>query len=109
MEDALASGAIGIEIKLSGKVPSARGRSWRVYAGYIKKCGDVAVEQVRKAYCTAKLKSGIIGIKVSIMPPGIVLPDSVEVLEEKIVVSEAVDEKEGTEKDVEGGSGVKAA
>lgn len=100
MENALSSGAIGIEIKLSGKVPSSRARSWRVYAGYIKKCGDVAVEKVRRAYVSAKLKSGIIGIKVSIMPPGIVLPDHVEVLKEKIEVIEettGIDETTGKE------------
>ncbi len=97
MEDALNSGAIGIEIRLSGKIPSSRARSWRVYGGYIKKCGDVAVEQVKKSYWTAKLKSGVIGIKVSIMPPGIVLPDHIEILPEKVIVSEEVkDEEKGT-------------
>ncbi len=98
MEDALNSGAIGVEIKLSGKIPSKRARSWRVYGGYIKKCGDIAVEQVRKAYSTAKLKPGIIGIQVSIMPPGIVLPDDIELLKEKVDVSEEAkeDEKKGT-------------
>lgn len=102
MEDAINAGAMGIEIKLSGKVPSARARSWRVYAGYLKKCGDIAVEQVRKAYGTAKLKSGVIGIKVAIMPPGVVLPDHIGILKEKIEVIEEVkgekeqkDEKEG--------------
>ncbi len=96
MEDALNSGAKGIEIRLSGKIPSSRARSWRVYGGYIKKCGDVAVEQVRKAYGIGKLKSGVIGIKVSIMPPGIVLPDHVEILNEPIIITEEIkDEKKG--------------
>ncbi|MBI4439110.1 30S ribosomal protein S3 [Candidatus Woesearchaeota archaeon] len=81
MEDAINAGAVGVEIRLSGKVPSARARSWRVYSGYIKKCGDVAVEKVRRSYFVAKLKSGVIGIKVSIMPPGVVLPDSIRILE----------------------------
>ncbi len=108
MEDALNSGAIGIEIKLSGKIPSARARSWRVYGGYIKKCGEIATEQVRKAYATAKLKSGIIGIKVSIMPPGIVLPDHIEILKEKtIVIEEEKNEEKGTEPDASRGAGDK--
>ncbi|MBI2574640.1 30S ribosomal protein S3 [Candidatus Woesearchaeota archaeon] len=98
LEDALNAGAIGVEIKLGGKIPSKRARSWRVYGGYIKKCGDIAVEQVRKAYGTAKLKPGTIGIKVSIMPPGIALPDNIELLKEPIAVSEEAkeDEKQGT-------------
>ncbi len=97
MEDALNTGAIGVEIRLSGKIPSKRARRWRVYGGYLKKCGDIAVEQVRKAYGTARLKPGIIGIKVSIMPPGIALPDKIELLKEKTEVSEEAkeDEKQG--------------
>ncbi len=90
LDTALNSGALGIEIKVSGKVPSQRARSWRVYGGYLKKCGDIAVEHVRKSYGTAKLKSGVIGIKVSIMPSGIRLPDHVEILPEKVEVIEEI-------------------
>lgn len=83
MEDVLNSGALGVEIILSGKVPSARARSWRVFGGYLKKSGDIAHTIVRKSKKTALLKSGIIGIRVSLMPPGQRLPDTVELLEEK--------------------------
>jgi ribosomal protein S3 len=34
---------------------------------------------VRIAHCVAQLKSGIIGIKVKIMPPDVVIPDKVTV------------------------------
>ena len=37
------AGALGVEIIISGKVPSARAKSWRFYTGYLKKCGDVAL------------------------------------------------------------------
>jgi len=83
MEDTMASGALGIEIVLSGKVPSARARSWRVFSGYLKKCGDIALTQVKRAYMIAKLKSGVIGIKVSIVPPDISLPDSLKIKKEE--------------------------
>lgn len=63
MEDTMNSGAMGIEIVLSGKVPSARAKSWRVYSGHLKKSGDVAKALVRKAIAQAKLKSGVIGGK----------------------------------------------
>ncbi len=86
MEDTMRAGALGIEIVLSGKVPSARAKSWRVFSGYLKKCGDIALTGVRRAKAQAKLKTGIIGIKVSIVPPDLKLPDKVSV---KDVVEQA--------------------
>jgi len=82
MQDVLGAGALGVEVVISGKVPSARAKSWRFNQGYLKKCGDIAVTKVLKAYATAKLKSGVIGIKVRIMPPDIVLPDKLTIVEE---------------------------
>ncbi|TAL58196.1 MAG: 30S ribosomal protein S3 [Nanoarchaeota archaeon] len=79
MEDTLASGALGVEILLSGKVPSARAKSWRIFGGYMKKCGDIAQSQVKKAQAMALLKSGIIGIKVMIMTSDVKMPDDISV------------------------------
>jgi len=78
LEDIMNAGAIGAEIVVSGKVPSARAKSWRVIAGHMKKCGDIALTRVRKAKASAQLKSGTLGIKVSIMPPGTMLTDHIE-------------------------------
>ncbi len=72
------SGALGAEIIISGKVPSARARSWRFSAGYMKKSGDVSENYVKRTCCTARLKSGIIGVKVSIMLPDTPMPDRIE-------------------------------
>ena len=36
------SGALGAELRLSGKLPSDRARSWRFAFGYLKKTGDAA-------------------------------------------------------------------
>ncbi len=94
MENVINSGALGIEIVLSGKIPSARAKSWRFYQGYLKKCGDIAMHGVRKAHTAALLKSGIVGIKVSIMPPDLKLPDNVEILDEPRQVIEEITEKE---------------
>ena len=91
MADALNSGAKGVEIIISGKIPSARARSWRFYQGYIKKCGNAATELVDTAYEIAKLKSGIVGIKVSIMPPNVRLPDHVEMVPAAVEESEDLD------------------
>ncbi len=82
MENVMKSGALGIELLISGKIPGARAKSWRFYQGYLKKCGEIATSGVLKAKTAALLKTGIIGVQVSIMPPGIVLPDHVEIKKE---------------------------
>ena len=88
MESVMSSGALGIEIIISGKIPSSRAKSWRFYSGYLKKCGDIAIMGVNKANAQAKLKAGVIGVRVSIMPPGTKLPDKVELISEKEVKDE---------------------
>ncbi|MEK6916613.1 MAG: 30S ribosomal protein S3, partial [Nanoarchaeota archaeon] len=88
MSDVLTAGALGIEIVVSGKIPSARARVWRFYQGYIKKCGDAAVSIVDVAYSVANLKSGIVGIQVRIMPPGIRLPDDIRFRPDPATVEE---------------------
>ncbi len=90
MTNVINSGAFGVEIIISGKIPSARAKSWRFYMGYLKKCGDVSIAGVRRAQASALLKSGIIGIKVALMPPDVTLPDKVEVLSEPLLVIENV-------------------
>src|SRR3989344_289428 len=84
MADVLGAGARGVEIRLSGKLPSSRAKSWRVYGGYLKKCGDAAISNVRKATIVAKLKAGVIGIQVSILPQGIIMPDTIRLIEDVI-------------------------
>lgn len=102
MTNVMNSGALGVEIIISGKIPSARAKSWRFYMGYLKKCGDVSVAGVRRAQASALLKSGIIGIKVALMPPDVILPDRIEVLSEPIQTVEVVvapdDNKEDSKK-----------
>jgi len=77
----LQAGALGGEILLSGKIPGSRAKRWRFYRGYLKKSGDISIEGVRTAYASAHLKTGTIGIQVRIMPPGLALPDHVELLD----------------------------
>jgi small subunit ribosomal protein S3 len=98
MESVMAAGALGIEMIVSGKIPSSRAKSWRFYSGYLKKCGDIAIVGVDKAHAQAKLKTGVVGIKVSIMPPGTILPDKVELIKEKEEKIEEVEE-DGKDKD----------
>ncbi len=100
MENVINAGALGVEIVLSGKLPSARAKSWRFYQGYLKKCGEIALTGVRRSGTTALLKSGVIGIKVSIMPPDVVLPDQVKILDEPETAGQ---EKTGGEEGKVGG------
>ncbi|MBS3165093.1 30S ribosomal protein S3 [Candidatus Woesearchaeota archaeon] len=85
VENVLKAGAIGIEIILSGKLPSKRAKSWRVYRGHLKKSGDIDTLGVRRSISTAEMKSGTIGIKVRIMPPDLVMPDDVVFREQPVV------------------------
>ena len=82
MSDIMNAGARGVEILISGKVPSSRAKTWRFYMGYLKKSGDIAVSGVNTAYSTAKLKTGVIGIQVRIMPSSTKLPDDIEVIDQ---------------------------
>ena len=98
MENVIKSGALGVEIILSGKIPSSRATNWRFYQGYLKKCGDIAVEGVRKAQASALLKSGTIGVKVAIMPPDLQLPDRIDVLEQAKEIVEVISENDAKKK-----------
>ena len=88
MTDIMNAGARGVEILISGKVPSSRAKTWRFYLGYLKKSGDVAVSGVDNAYASAKLKTGIVGVQVKIMPSSTKLPDDVESLTSKPMIED---------------------
>ncbi len=78
------NGARGVEIRLSGKLTGERAKSVRFYQGYLAKVGNPAETLVSKGYAQAGLKLGVIGVKVSIMPPDAKLPDEIEVIEKPI-------------------------
>ena len=106
MSEAMRSGALGVEILISGKIPSRRAKTWRFYNGYLKKCGDVAIAGVNIAYRIAKLKTGVVGVKVSVMPPTTILPDRIDLIEnaptlEDVTGHEAVQELEAAVEAVE--------
>ena len=83
LQDIMNAGAIGAEVVLSGKIPSARARSWRFSAGYLKKSGDINENQISKKSVSFTTKMGTVGIMVRIMTPDIVLLDKqLEIKEE---------------------------
>jgi small subunit ribosomal protein S3 len=77
------SGALGVEIRLNGKLPSSRAKSWRFAQGYLKKVGDSA-KVVDKAQSIAQTKPGIIGVNVSILSPHEKMLDNIKIDEEAI-------------------------
>ncbi len=77
------SGALGVEIRLSGKLPSARAKQWRFAQGYLKKVGDIA-KVVDRAQSTAQTKPGTVGVKVSILSPNAILKDKINIDDETI-------------------------
>lgn len=77
------AGALGAEIVLGGKLPSARAKSWRFQQGYLKKVGDSA-KVVDKAKAVAYTKPGAIGVKVSIFAPTAILKGELKLNKEII-------------------------
>jgi small subunit ribosomal protein S3 len=88
MESVMHAGALGVEIRMSGKIPSSRAKSWRFYQGYLKKCGDSALTEISVSYAAANLKSGTIGVQVRIMPPEAGLSDKITLKTEAEQASE---------------------
>lgn len=88
-------GALGVEIRLSGKLPGARAKTWRFAQGLLKKTGDSA-KVVDKAQSRAETRPGTVGIKVSILSPYAILKD-------QIVINDALLKKlrENSEKKLE--------
>src|SRR3989338_434041 len=107
LEDALKAGARGIEVVISGRgVPSERAKTWRFSAGYLKKSGDISANFVDRSYESCNLRSGTIGVKVSILHPDVLLPDDIKIKlqikdEQKVeTVQEKVEEKTEEVKEV---------
>lgn len=75
------AGALGAELVLSGKLPSDRSRTWRFTEGYLKKTGDPS-KVVDRAMSQAVTLMGVVGIKVSILPPDAVIHDQINVDDE---------------------------
>ncbi len=83
LTDIMNAKALGAEIVLSGKLPSDRAKSWRFAQGYLKKTGDPA-KVVNKATAQARTQQGVIGIKVSILPPDSKIHDQIVISDELV-------------------------
>lgn len=100
LDNAMKAGAKGIEIVIAGRgVPSERAKTWRFTAGYLKKSGDVSATSIDRSYESCNLRSGTIGIKVSILHPDVILPDDIQFYDEK--------EEKAKEEEVKGEESIK--
>jgi len=82
LQKIMGAGALGVEIRLSGRLPGARAKTWRFAQGYMIKTGDSA-KVVDRARAIAQTKPGTVGVKVSILSPDAILTD-------KIVIDESL-------------------
>ncbi len=83
LEKIMKAGAMGAEIRLSGKLPSSRAKTWRFAQGYLKKTGESA-NVVDRAQARAETKPGTVGVKVAILSPHAKLKDRINLNEELI-------------------------
>lgn len=86
------SGAVGVAIRIGGKVGGEMSRTEKFSAGYLKYAGEPA-ERLSKAYATAMVKLGTIGVQVRIlteMPKELL---AAEKLRPAIVTSKPTEEK----------------
>jgi small subunit ribosomal protein S3 len=80
------AGALGAEIRLNGKLPGERAKSWRFSFGLLKKTGEPA-RSVDRARIAAQTIPGSVGVKVDILSPDVVLVDKLEIKNFKIAVA----------------------
>jgi small subunit ribosomal protein S3 len=95
LQEIMNAGALGCELRLTGKLPSERAKSWRFAEGYLKKAGEPSKE-IDRAQATGLTKTGIIGVKVAIMSPDAKIYDKIDIDDEikRQIRSEAVEEVE---------------
>ena len=84
LQKIMSAGALGVEIRLNGKLPGARAKPWRFAQGYLKKVGESA-KIVDRAKARAQTKAGTVGVKVSILSPYAKLYDKIEIIWDTVV------------------------
>lgn len=72
------AGAKGCQIIIAGKLTGSRHRTEKFTEGHVKYCGDIVKEIMDEGFATAKLKAGVLGVKVRIMKPDAKLPDEIK-------------------------------
>jgi small subunit ribosomal protein S3 len=92
------AGAKGVQVIISGKLTGARHRTEKFTEGHVKFCGEVARQVMDNGFAVAKLKPGVLGVKVRIMRPDAKLPDEITI---KALQTEKTKEEKKEQKPVE--------
>lgn len=96
------SGARGCQVTISGKLTGRRHRTEKFKQGHIKHCGEPKLIWMKEGFAIAKVKLGVIGVKVLIMESDAKLPDEIDIIPPvKEEVTEEAVEKEVAEEVVE--------
>jgi len=88
------AGAKGCQIIIAGKLTGARHRTEKFTKGHVKYCGETAKQVMNRGYAVAKLKAGVLGVKVNIMKPDAKLPDEISI---RPIKTEKTEDKESKE------------
>lgn len=91
------AGAKGCQIIIAGKLTGARHRTEKFTEGHVKYCGEIAKIVMDEGFATAKLKAGVLGVKVRIMKPDAKLPDEIRLKEVEVKKEKVVEKKEKKE------------
>jgi small subunit ribosomal protein S3 len=92
------AGAKGVQVIIAGKLTGARHRTEKFTEGHVKYCGETARQVMDNGFAVAKLKPGVLGVKVRIMRPDAKLPDEITI---KTAQTEKPKEEKKEEKPVE--------
>lgn len=79
----MGAGGKGCQVVIAGKLTGSRHRTEKFTQGHIKYCGETAKQVMDRGFAVAKLKAGVLGVKVSIMKPDSKLPDEIDILSPK--------------------------
>jgi len=93
LDKVMEAGAIGVEIRIAGKLGGERARFQTFKQGYIKHSGYYADTLVQTGYAQALLKLGMVGVRVKILTQ---IPED---LNEKVLERIGSNEDKGAEKE----------
>ncbi|NOZ81653.1 MAG: 30S ribosomal protein S3 [Candidatus Micrarchaeota archaeon] len=95
------AGAVGAQIKISGKLGGDMARTEKFSSGYLKHTGEPAEELVKKGFAIARTKPGVIGVQVKILTR---LPKELEIAKKLEGESRGDTEDETDKGDEQGGA-----
>jgi small subunit ribosomal protein S3 len=81
LNQVMEAGALGVEIKISGKLRGQRAKYEKFRIGYLPKSGEPPLRSMRRAELHVQLKPGIFGVKVRLMPPQSSFPDKIKIVQ----------------------------